>query len=188
MRKMLLFFSIMSFVILAQLTPVFASNPIKDGNLRAVTSSSSQMRSVPAGGSLIMTMAQYECYASDSNNSGWVYGKGWKYSTGSIVYGYANNSLSTIPRLDTKNFALDIFGETGTGFLYDIGFDVPPDAQVNGYSVAQEIYDGLYYLNLHNYINIYGYLSFQDFGYSTTYVHTNFRTSSPSSYYFWISI
>ena len=185
---MLLLISIMSFVILAQLTPVFAANPVKDGKLRAVTSSSSQMWSVPAGGSLIMTMDQYECYASDSDNSGWVYGRGWKSTTDSIVYGYANNSLSTIPRLDTKNFPLDIFAETGTGSLYDIGFDVAPNAQVNGYSAAQEVYDGLSYLNLHNSIDSIGYLSYQDFGYSPTYVHTNFRTSSPSSYYFWISL
>ena len=69
-----------------------------------------------------------------------------------------------------------------------IGFDVPPNAQINGYSAPQELYYGLNYVKLHNYIDSIGYISFQEFGYADTFVHTNFRNSSPQNYYFWISL
>lgn len=177
----------MSFVLLSQIVPVFAA--MDGGIVNAVKSSSSQMRSVPGGGSIIMTMAQYECYSKNdmlNPTNGWTYSTGWKSSTGSIVGGYVNNNLASVrPRLDSR-YALSIFHSENPNDYY--GQDVPADAFLNSQSVYNT-YSGLLYLKLYDYIYNNTYFTSFDFDSDgSVFVHPNFRVSSPASYYVWVSL
>lgn len=187
-KKILLLISITSFILLSQIVPVYAA--IDGGIVNAVKSSSSQMRSVAGGGSLIMTMVQYECYNKEdypyNSYTGWTYSTGWKSTTGSVVGGYVNNTLaSTLPRLVTK-CPLSIFHSENPNDYY--GQDVPANALLNSQSVNMT-YSNMLYLKLYDYI--YNNMVFSSYDFDSdgsVFVHPNFRADSPSSYYVWVTL
>jgi|GEM_PF-4827119 len=180
MKKLLTLISIMSFMVLGQVAPAFASY---DGALRCVTSTSLNMRSGPSTSyGIIMTMANHEAYANTGDSgTGWDYCLGWKSSTGSVVGGYVATGYAITPAVTAK-YALSIYHSESDSSYYNQ--DVPANAQINVGTSAQATYSNLYYLRFYNY-NLNGtYKTVGQFDSDgVSFIHTAFRSSSPSYYY-----
>lgn len=160
-------------MIFGQVVPTFAS---QDGQIRKVNSDGVYMRSGPGTGySIIMTMALGEALAYKSSTSGWDYCMGWNSGTSSIVNGYVSNGYDVSFTSATAKYALSLYSsESDSSYT---GQDIPANAYLNVDTMAFPSYSNMYYMG------ITSWYSGGAVTYRNGFVHTNFRTTSPSSYY-----
>ncbi|AHF11315.1 MULTISPECIES: SH3 domain-containing protein [Dehalobacter] len=172
-KRTMFTFAFVLLLLLGLQVPTYAA---QDGQIRKVTTGGVNMRSGPGSSySVIMTLSQGEALAYQSTSGDWDYFKGWKYTTSSIVNGYVPSGSAVSFTLATAKYALSIYSSESDSSY--VGYDVPANAYLNVDTMAFNSYSNLYYLRLTSYVSG-GTLNYQN-----GYVHTNFRTSSPSNYY-----
>jgi|LDZS01.1.fsa_nt_gi hypothetical protein len=164
---------------------VFAS---QDGLLSVIIANACNFRSGPGlSYPILMTVYKGEALADTgqsvpADGYTWFSFLGWKATTSQVIAGWLAFSYIdqyfTYPTCVTSKYALNLYSsESDNSYL---GSDVPANADLyDGIRPALWLYSNLYYLKITNY---YYNGRFYDLG-GTRYVHTNFRTSSPSNYY-----
>lgn len=167
------------FILLAQVLPVYAA---QDGPLRVTQQSGLNLyQSQSTGSSVLMTMNLGEALAYlGSGSDSWQNLRGWKSPTSSIVNGWSNGPIYS-PSFVYAKYALTVYSnDSGTATAYD----VPANAQLNVSEYGNYVHSNLVYLRAYNYYYNGQIISAINLGLSGYFfVHTNFRTSSPSSYY-----
>lgn len=175
----------------SQVVPAFAA---LDGTLRRTDTSGVVMRSNHStGASTVMTMADNEAIVHTGDyadyNDGtylWGYYKGWKYTTSSIVTGWVtqyDNSNTYVTSLVNANttVVLNTYSSESDSSYRGSAYDIPDNAWLNAYiNGPWYTYSNMYYLKVFDYATGGGAV-FEPSG--GVYVHTNFRTTSPSNYY-----
>jgi hypothetical protein len=166
------------FILLAQVSPVFAAT---DGPLRVTYESGLNLyQSQSTGSTVLMTMYSGEALAHLGDGSGtWQNLRGWKAPTSSIVNGWSNGPIYSANAVYAK-YALTIHSnDSGT----PTSLDVPANAEINVGEYGDYIHSNLVYLRAYNYY-YNGLVTASDLGlYPYLFVHTNFRTTTPSGYY-----
>ena len=162
--------------------PVFAS---QDGVIVKTTQPATMYSGAGTQYPIVMSMASGEAAASMGSQNNFAYLKGWKYSTSSIVNGYVSLSAVTSAIFAYSKYALTTFYGEGDQYANSSQYDIPANALLNrNYSpprfAGYMTYSDLRYLGVqYYYYNNYDYTAPGGFA----YVHTNFRSTSPSSYY-----
>ena len=180
--KSLLIVAINIFLVLGISISAFAA---QDGPLYKTTQSASMYSGPGTQYSTVMTMASGEAAAALGSQNDYIYLKGWKYTTNSIVNGYVSIPAVTTVSFAYAKYALNTYYSESDSSYNGSQYDIPQNALLNhNYSPPRRAgyltYSNLYYLGVqYYYYNGYDYTAPGGF----TYVHTNFRTNSPSNYY-----
>jgi hypothetical protein len=168
---------VMIFMIFAQITPVFASI---DGPLRQTFGSGSiYFRSGPSSSySIIMNCNPQEALAyTGSSSNGYKSYKGWKSSTSSVVNGWVLDSKVAYYNNYSTKVALNMYNSESDGSYS--GTEIPSGHYLNKDSGYFNTYSGLYYLYVQSSTNPFNNVTTA----RNCFVHTNFRSTYPSSYY-----
>jgi hypothetical protein len=171
-------------IICTQTTSVFAA---VDGPLVMTHQNGLYLyQSQSTSSSVLMTMNLTEALARlGSGSSGyWASYRGWKSTTSSLVDGWSASTSIGSPARVTAKYALTIYSNDG-GTVANVN-DVPVNAWMNVAEYGQYVHSNLVYLRAYNYYNPNTGLlvTASQLGVSPYFfVHTNFRTTAPSSYY-----
>lgn len=183
-KKFLSVLIIVVVLIVSQVVPVLASY---DGPLRMTYVDGLYMRSDHnTSASIIMTMGIGEAITNNGSNSyydGYYYWNtymGWKSSTGSMVSGWVaesrpNQTYVASPSIVEAKYALNLYSsESDSSWT---GAEVAAGSQLNP-EYGHYTYSYMYFYDIDYWMDPQG-----AWHYTSGYVHTNFRTSSPSNYY-----
>ncbi|MCB8818099.1 hypothetical protein [Desulfosporosinus shakirovi] len=177
-KKALLTMISVVFILLSQVLPVYAA---QDGPLRMTYNNGLNLyQNANSSSTVLMSMGLGEALAYLDYSGNWQKLRGWKYTTSSIVNGWSNGNIASAGSVGAK-VALNIYrSESET----PSGYEVPTNASINVGEYGQYLYSNLLYLRLYNYYSGGIYVTAYDFDSDgTVFVHTNFRTTSPSNYY-----
>lgn len=178
-KKALTIMISVAFLLLSQVLPVYAS---QDGPLRMTYENGLKLyQNANSSSTVLMTMGLGEALAYLNYSGNWQKLRGWKYTTSSTVDGWSNGAIYSADSINAK-YALTIFRSESDSS--SAGYDVPANAEINIGEYGDYTYSNLYYLRLYNYYYNGVYKTAYDFDTDgAVFVHTNFRTTSPSNYY-----
>lgn len=177
MRKMLAILSIMSFMILGQVIPAFAS---VDGQLYKTTVSGAPMKmSNSAGSTTLMNMGLNEALAHRAAST-----NGYEFYWGRNAGGWTESGFVLDSQVEPATgagpiYALDVyFSEDEMG---PPTMTVYPNNHFNSNDWFQ-VHKNMTLLQVTDYVDFTGYVH-DCFG----YVHTNFASGNVGSYYLWMN-
>ncbi len=170
-RNLLLLISILSFVLIVNVTPLLASI---DGELFKTTQSTPMKQSNSSSSTTIMTMSANEALAFRSySTNGYNYYMGTKQGTGT-VYGYVLDSKVTSDIIPGTIYILNLYSsESETVILQEISYNCALNPYASNYTYKQ-----MHLLKVQDYCDYTGYVHT-----ASGYVHTNFDTGNTSAYY-----
>ncbi len=161
-------------VIIGQVTPAYAA---MDGQLREIIGTDVKFRSGPGTGySVIMTCWPGEAIAgTGSSQNGFSPYKGWYAGSGSTVNGWVSDSDVARYNFYYAKTALNMYSSESDGSY--TGAEIPAWDRLYATNNIFYTYSNLYYLYVNYTINGNNVTTLRN-----SYVHTQFRSSHPSSY------